>query len=495
MGRIIPRTGLAADVASLREYELDLLPEPVTAVGAAVPARPADIEALAAPRLASVLDPVVEIDDVLAGLDGPGRVLGTVEQLLTTEARACAVESRQRLHAGSARPLEGLAFGVKDVVQVAGSPTTFGSPAYAGFLPAVTAQVVENLLNAGAILVAKLATYEFASGPNSRTRNPWDSTRRSGGSSSGSAAAVGAGLLPLALGTDSGGSIRVPAAWCGAVGFKPTRGRVPTKGIPPLSWHLDHAGTLTRTAQTAAAVFGFVTGESRRTGQQPEPRARGKAADVEARPLSGLRVGVLRGWFRVTEPEVDELTSSAAEILADLGADLVPLELPILDRINPDAVKRVIVDAESAALHDPHRAGYGDTFRSMLSSGADVRAVDYIHALRLRVILAEAVDRLFDDVDVLVCATSPIVAPPEGQDIVLLGGEEMALIDVVARNTSVFNMSGHPALTLPSGLARSTGMPVGLQIIAPHWQDELCLRIGIAVEDRVQPLPLPAFHR
>ncbi|MGB4137553.1 MAG: amidase, partial [Microbacterium sp.] len=246
MAHDIPAPGIAADVASLATYRLALLPDPVTAVGAAIPPRPEGI-APRAPSLAPPSDPVAEIESVLADLEGAGRELGAVDRLLVDEARIAAEESRRRLDAGTARPLEGLAFGVKDVIQVEGSPTAFGSPAYDGFVPETTAQVVRNLRDAGAILVAKLATYEFASGPNSRTGNPWGTGRRSGGSSSGSAAAVGAGLLPLALGTDSGGSIRVPAAWCGVVGMKPTRTRVPTTGVPPLSWHLDHTGTLTCT--------------------------------------------------------------------------------------------------------------------------------------------------------------------------------------------------------------------------------------------------------
>lgn len=189
------------DVASLRAYRLDLLPDPVTPVDQAVPPRPMHCRQWQAPAWKATGPPVAEINRVLATLENTGRMMGMIARIMHDEARQAAAESRRRILAGEARELEGLAFGVKDVIQVAGSPTTFGSPAYAGFVPAVTAQAVLNLRDAGAILVAKLATYEFASGPNSFTRNVWDERRRSGGSSSGSAAAVGGGLLQLALGS------------------------------------------------------------------------------------------------------------------------------------------------------------------------------------------------------------------------------------------------------------------------------------------------------
>lgn len=474
------------DVASLQTHRLDLLPDPVTALDGHVPPRPAGLPSWQAPPLSTTRDAVADIDRALKSLETVGRSMGVVECVLSGEARAAAEESQQRVASGRARALEGLAFGVKDVIQVQGSPTTFGSPSYAGFMPARTAEVVSNLRGAGAILVAKLSTYEFACGPNSRTRNPWDPQRRSGGSSSGSAAAVGAGLIPLALGTDSGGSIRVPAAWCGAVGFKPTRGRVPTAGVPPLSWHLDHTGTLTRTVVMAASVFGELAGEhcvaTTRTDALP-------------RPLEGVRIGVLGGWFQVTDAEVGEVTAEAVATLASLGAQMRMVELPLVEHINPDAVKRVLVDAESAALHDPERAGYGAEFSRLLTSGRKLRAVDYIHALRLRAVLARAVTHAFEGLDALVCATSAVIAPREDEDVLTLDGRELPLADVVARNTSIFNISGHPAITVPSGLGARTAMPVGLQIIAPHWRDDVCMRVGTALQERVGVLVPPTPGR
>ncbi|SDT10880.1 amidase [Jiangella sp. DSM 45060] len=464
-----------SDVAALRHYRLPLFPDPVVPFGDVVGAAPPPLVPSA--PVQPDPDPVGGVRRVLDDLGGRGRELGAVEVLLADEALVAAEESARRLAAGAARPLEGVPFGVKDVVQVEGSPTTFGSARYAGFRPATTAQVVRNLRAAGAVLVAKLATYEFASGPNSRTRNPWDPGRRSGGSSSGPAAAVGAGLLPLAVGTDTGGSIRVPAAWCGAVGLKPTLGRVPRAGTPPLTWTMDHTGPLAGSVALAGAALTAMTGV-------PAAASRPRWPAVDGAPLAGLRVGVLGGWFRVGEDDVLVLFDAAAKVLAGLGATLVPVELPVIEQIDPDAIKRILVAAETASLHDAgdDLDGYGAVFTQLLTGGRSLSAVDYLHALRCRTVLADAVDALFASVDVLACATSAIVAPPEGVDAVRLGGRDRVLATVVARNTSVFNVSGHPALTLPCGRAPGTGLPVGLQLVAPRWQEDVCLGAGIAYE-------------
>ena len=235
----------------------------------------------------------------------------------------------------------------------------------------------------------------------------------------------------------------------------------------------------------AAAVLGIAAGDHREmipTTSDPD------------KPLAGLRIGVLGGWFQVGEPEVRRCTDEATSVLESLGAELVPLELSIIDRINPDAVKRVIVVAESAALHDSSTPGYGEVFSEILARGAEVRAMDYIHALRLASLLSESATGLFENVDALVSATCPIVAPPEESDTVKVNGRDYALADIVARNTSLFNISGHPAVTVPSGLTRDTFMPVGLQVVAPHWQDELCLRIAGAFEMRMMVPALPRAH-
>lgn len=194
---------------------------------------------------------------------------------------------------------------------------------------------------------------------------------------------------------------------------------------------------------------------------------------------------MLGGWFRVASDEVLALVDAAAKVLAGLGATLVPVDLPVIEEIDPDAIKRILVAAETASLHDAgdDLDGYGAVFAQLLTGGRSLSAVDYLHALRCRTVLAGAVDALFADVDLLACATSAIVAPPEGVDAVPLGGRDRVLATVVARNTSVFNVSGHPALTVPCGRAPGTGLPVGLQLVAPCWREDVCLGAGIAYQE------------
>lgn len=472
------------DVIAIRRIPLPLLPQAVLPrSGPRSPtARPPLLPSAGrSPWTTTHPNPIEAVGQAIDGLSGRGRDLGAVEVLLDDDARAAAGQAQRRIAGGTARPLEGLPFGIKDNVQATGSATTFGSRRYRDHRPTMTAAVVSNLRSAGAILTAKLATYEFASGPNVRTANPWSRARRSGGSSSGPSAVVGGGLLPLAIGTDAGGSIRVPAAWCGAVGLKPTLGLVPTIGIPPLSWTMDHVGPITTSALDAAwTLYAMVHGDNapdlpESTTPEPDP----------AKPLRGLRIGALGGWFALAETEVRTQYENAVAEIESLGAVVAETLIPEIERINPDAVKRIVVAAESAAAHQltaNELDGFGEEFSEILGRGLDLHAVDYLHALRLREVLAEAVDEALSAFDLLISPTSAIVAPLSRTQTVQLDGREWALPDLVARNTSVFNLSGSPAITVPCGLGLVTRMPVGLQLVAPAWRDDLCLRAAIAYQ-------------
>lgn len=438
--------------------------------------------------------PSDEVAETLDRLRLADARLGVLHRLLADEALAAAAESDQRWQAGTARPLEGVPFAAKDNIQVEGSITTFGSPLFQNHQPAITATAVERLRAAGAILVAKLATYEFASGPNDHTHNPWDTTRSSGGSSSGPASAVGAGLLPLALGTDTGGSIRVPAAWCGAVGLKATYGRISRTGVAPLSWTLDHVGPLTTTVADAAyalsALAGFDPADPYSTHATVEDWPALLDQDV-----TGLTVGRPTDWFfEICQPEVASAVDAAIEHLRTLGVRVVPVDLPLLRSFNPDTLKHALVGAESASYHEANLdrlPEYGDTFARILATGRELSAVEYLRALRTRPLVQAAVDKALSDVDALVTPTSCFTAPPLGDDTVEISGIRYPLGQVAARNTSVFNISGHPALTLPCGLSPADGLPVGLQIVAAPWREDICLRLG----HRVPTASLPSTPR
>jgi aspartyl-tRNA(Asn)/glutamyl-tRNA(Gln) amidotransferase subunit A len=443
-----------------------------------------DIATLLSDYAGGRVDPEHLVEDVLEGLAGTGRDLGAVVHLREEDARAAARTSAQRWRAGQARPLEGIPFGVKDNIQIEGVPVGFGSEAFAGHLGETTAEVVRRLIAAGAVPVAMLSTYEFACGPRVETANPHDRSRIAGGSSSGPAATVGGGLLPLALGTDTGGSVRVPASWCGAVGLKPTYGRVSRYGIAPLSWTLDHAGVITRTARDAALALDVLAGHDAKDPYSVPAASPGLLTEDDQR-LPGLRVGRLRGWFtELVQPDVAAACERSEQWLLGQGAELVDVDVPLAATINPDSLKHVIVAAEAASYHEssPRPERYGATLRSVVESGSRLPAVDYLHALRVAGMLREQVSALFDRVDVLVAPTVAVVAPLLGNEVADLPGPPVGLGDVVARTTSVFNVSGHPSVTIPVGRDRN-GMPIGVQVVAAHWQDVRCLAVGQRILD------------
>jgi aspartyl-tRNA(Asn)/glutamyl-tRNA(Gln) amidotransferase subunit A len=419
--------------------------------------------------LESRLDRMRSLDDAV----------GAVETLVEDAHRRAEAATR-RWREGRPRALEGIPFGVKDIIQVEGTPTTFGSAEFQGYQSETTAEVVRALRSAGAVLVAKLATYEFAGGPNERTRNPWDLRKRPGGSSSGSAAAVAARYLPLAIGTDTGGSIRVPASWCGVVGLKPTYGTVSCAGIAPLSWTLDHVGPLSMTVEDAMLALDAMTGPRR-------PPVTARPATGEGTRLDGVRLGRPGNWFfDDCETEIRGLVDDAVDELARAGATIVELDIPILHHLDPDIVKHVIVGAEAASFHEPMRerwSGYTDTFAANLEFGVSLTAADYVRALRLRSSISQGMAAALAGVDAVVTPTSVIAAPDLHAEYATVGGRSVMLADVVARNTSVFNICGFPAVTVPCGLTRA-GLPAGLQIAAAPWREDVCARIGAVYQHR-----------
>jgi aspartyl-tRNA(Asn)/glutamyl-tRNA(Gln) amidotransferase subunit A len=427
--------------------------------------------------------PAEVVEEYLRRLGSRGTELGAVVRLLPETAAADARESARRYERGHARPLEGIPFAVKDNIQVEGSPTEFGSPKFAGFQPATTARAVHALRAAGAILIAKLATYEFACGPNAKTANPWSPQRMSGGSSSGSAAAVGAGLVPIALGTDTGGSVRVPASWCGAVGMKPTFGRISRQGIAPLSWTLDHVGVITASVPDNARVLEAIAGYDPADPYSADAPYRDTLGQL-GQDLSGVRVGVLTGWFATySQPDVVMAMDLAAGRLREHGAELVAIDVPELDVIDPDAIKHVLTAAELASVRadgadggDPG-TGYGPAVSARISAGQELSAVDYLHALRLRADLAGRVREAARETDVLLSATCPVTALPVGATHADIHGTPHPVSRVLARHTSVFNISRQPALTVPVGLDHA-GLPIGVQVASALWREDLCYWIG-----------------
>jgi aspartyl-tRNA(Asn)/glutamyl-tRNA(Gln) amidotransferase subunit A len=349
--------------------------------------------------------------------------------------------------------------------------------------------VATRLREAGAVLLGKLNMHEFAYGPTGlnphygTSRNPWDGSRMPGGSSSGSGVAVAAQLAAGALGTDTGGSVRIPAALCGIVGLKPTYGRVSRAGVIPLAWSLDHVGPMTRTVADAALLLHVLAGRDPAdpsTADVPVPDYR-RALTGDIR---GLRLGLPRAlFFDHLDPEVRAAVESAALSLQGLGASVEEVSLPRMPHAAPASF--AIIAAEAAAYHEPylrHRAAdYGADVRARLTAGQFVLATQYLKAQRARRVVRADVDAALTRVDAFLLPTTPIPAPPLAAREVTVDGVTEDVRWWLIRCTRPINVTGHPALSVPYGFT-SGGLPIGLQLVGRHFDEATLLRIGHALE-------------
>lgn len=425
------------------------------------------------------LDPVEVVETCLARMDDIDAGAGAVVTRDDGNAIAQAERAATRWREGGARALEGVPVGVKDIINTAGLLTAAGSPLFADHMPARDATVVARLRDAGAVIVAKTTTPEFAFGDETGDGvvNPAAPGRWAGGSSSGSAAGLAAGLFPAALGTDTGGSIRVPSSYCGVTGLKPTFGRVPRDGVFGVSWTLDHVGPMARTVEDLSLVLGVIAGRSQAdpyssTSTVPDYGATGP-------PVPGLRVGVPDGWLpEGSSPGVAQVLSDALAQLEQSGCTVEPVPFPHAELAG--TIAWVITVVEFAAHHarNLHRIGeYTPSAACRLAAGARTSASDYLTALRARSRVQHDLDAAFERVDVLVTAATPISAPDPAT---FFDDGDRLWLDKVARNFLPFNVTGHPALVAPVGFDEDR--PAAVQIIAPHHADARCLRVGDALQ-------------
>jgi len=346
-----------------------------------------------------------------------------------------------------------------------------------------------RLAQAGAILLGKLNMHEFAYGPTGvnavygTPRNPWDAARMPGGSSSGSGVAVAAGLAAGALGTDTGGSIRIPAAFCGIVGLKPSYGRVSRAGVIPLAWSLDHVGPMTRTVTDAALMLQVLAGRDvadPSTATLPVPDYQ---AALQA-DLRGVRLGIPRDFFFAhLEPEIRDAVQATVQRLEGQGAAMEEVHLPHISLAG--AASFAIMRAEATAYHEPYLrtrpADYGADVRGRLMTGQFLPATQYLKGQRARQVLRAEVDATLARVHALLAPAAPLPAPPLDMREVTVQGVTQDVRLWITRYTAPINVTGHPVLAVPCGLTAG-GLPIGLQIIGRHFDEGTILRIGRAVE-------------
>lgn len=425
--------------------------------------------------------------DRIASLD-PG--LNAFITVLAESALESARQADARRRDGERGRLLGVPIALKDLFNTAGIRTTGGARILSDNVPEKDATVVSKLRDAGAVLLGKTNMMEYAYGyphPDfGETKNPWSLDRTAGGSSGGSAAAVCAGLAYGALGSDTGGSIRSPAAYCGLSGLKPTYGRVSRHGVLPLAWSLDHVGPLTRSARDAAIMLDAIAGFDPLDPASANVDHRSTLETVGA-DVSSLRVGVVDELFRrYVQPEVRAVVLRAVERLGELGVGLEAAAPPHLDLVMP--VISPIVQAEAAAYHRQTLAArpndFSDEVRDNLRLGAMIPAIDYIDAQRIRRWIRDGIEDALQSFDVLVFPTQPIVAPPL-DSYQAAGSLSDDVLDVEIGHTGIANLTGHPALSVLAGFT-SDGLPVGMQLTGRMFDEATILRIGHAYESATE---------
>ena len=375
-------------------------------------------------------------------------------------------------------PLHGIPIAHKDNIFTRGMRTTGGSKIFADFVPDYDATIVSQLNDAGANVIGKTGLHEFAYGITSNNphfgaiRNPWDPERVPGGSSGGSAAAVAAQLVPVATGSDTGGSIRIPASFCGVVGLKPTYERVSRKGVMPLGLTLDHAGLLARTVRDVALAFNLIAKHS--SGYVPAAHA----------DLRGMRIGVPENFFveRIA-PEVMLSFRAAVQTAAALGAHVTEIRLPDGEALN--VVARIVQLSEVSALlarYLDRRSEIGRDILVLVEQGRLIPAIDYLNAQRVRTVLGREFSKIWKHLDCLMTPATPITAPKIGEMTVAFGSFTEDVRIAATRLTRPFNVLGWPALALPCGFSNA-GLPIGLQVVAPPQQEDTVLQAGAALED------------
>jgi len=418
---------------------------------------------------------------------------GKIKAFITICAKEALEDARRaeaEIRAGRYRgPLHGIPISLKDLVGTQGIRTTAGSKILADWIPQADATIVNKFKQAGAVILGKTNLHEFAYGPTGvnphygTAQNPWGPGRIPGGSSSGSGASVAHSLCPGSIGTDSGGSIRIPASLMGIVGLKPTYGLVSLKGIVPLSWSLDHAGPMTKTVADSALLLQAIAGHDPKDPSSAKRSVPDYDRALQGSP-KGLRIGLIKEYFDPPlEGGIPEAVQGFAKRLQSLGMQVEEVSLPQLKHAS--VVSFLIMASESMTYHRPYMkdraADYGEDVRIRLALGQFILATQYLQAQRVRRLLYRHIQEALERFDLLLSPTLPITAPKIEERKISFGGKSVDVRPVLTRFTRAFNVTGHPALSLPGGLSPS-GLPIGVQLVGRPFAEETLLCLGHAYE-------------
>ncbi len=429
---------------------------------------------------------------VLARVEERNPRLNAYITVLAARAREDARRAEHEIVRGRYRgPLHGVPISIKDNIWVRGVRCTAGSKILADFIPSEDATAARRLARAGAVLIGKTNLHEFAYGITSENpdygpaRNPWALDHIAGGSSGGSAAALAAGLCFASVGTDTGGSIRIPAALCGVVGLKPTFGRVSSYGVVPLARSLDHVGPLARTVGDVAILLRIIA------GRDPlDPTSAAKPVPDYPRALRGRRSRLRLGlpceyFFERIDEQVKQAIEAAERVFAKLGAQIEEVSLPhLVDSLEPSthiALAEARHFHETAGYFPAHAGEYGEDVRRLLDKGASVSAVHYLKALEARQAVLGDFKAAFDRVDAILAPTVPVPAPRLGETMLMVGGEQETVRSALIRLNRPGNFTGLPAISVPCGFTHD-GLPIGLQLIGRAWDEARLLQIAHAYE-------------
>lgn len=431
-----------------------------------------------------VVSPVELTRDCLQRIERLNSTLNAFITITAESARSQARQAEQDIQHGRWRgPLHGIPLALKDILDTAGVRTTAASALFKERIPAEDAEVVRRLKDAGAVLLGKQNLHEFAYGGSSmvsyygEVHNPWNPAYIAGGSSGGSAAAVAAGLCYGAIGTDTAGSIREPAALCGVVGLKPTYGRVSAWGVIPLSWSLDHVGPIAATVADAAVILQAIAGFDATDINSEDIPVADYVAGLGNRPKT-LRIGVPRAYFfEGLDAEIESAMKQALSVLSTLGADIREIQLEA-------ATDRTVQSAESYAYHAEHVTRTPELYQTetlrRIRTGADVSGTDYIHRRRELEKARREITKAFESVDVVITPTIPVPPPPIAQ--LKENPDQLRPAEILLlRNTRPVNAWGLPAISVPCGFTPG-GLPIGLQIVGPHWGEALVLQLAQSYE-------------